>query len=210
MAQARSLVGSGFATFGSRDIAFPAASGFHSIQEISADLDITHALSTQLCLSEWAQRVVTDPRHDRWCYKVGERLIMPSQGVQALAAVENVDPTDVDYLNVRVGPATRDETEDSRAFQGVHASLTDRELYDAVTRWWPVTNHTDWIGRFFVASIAGFVVLTGRIAGAEKSAKTQRVAFDVDTQDPEAMERFSGKRIPVFRGGATLMRRARR
>ncbi len=209
MAQARSLVGNGFTTFAGRSIAVPAAPGFRSIQEIAADLEITHALSTQLCLSEWAQRVVPDPQHDRWCYRVGERLIMPTEGVQALVDVETVDPTDIDYLNVRVGPATADATEDPRLFQGVHASLSEGELYDAVTRWWPVTNEAEWVGKLFVASIAGFVVLTGRITGAEKSRTTQRVAFEVDTDDAEAREHFAGKRIPVFRGGATLMRRAR-
>lgn len=221
MTQARSLIGPGFATFAEREIAVPAAPGYSGIQEIGSRLGISHALATQLALTEWPARLIESANSDRrWCFKVGERLIMPTEGLDALAAVEEVIPEGVDFINVRVGPGTLSTPEldvegETRRYLGVHASFSESELREAVSRWWQVTHPDEWVGKFFVASIAGFVVYAGRIRAVETTSnqrdggyRRNLCSFDVDVDDPVARELFDGKRIPVYRGGAVLMKRA--
>ncbi len=220
MSQARSLIGPGFATFAERRIAVPAAPGYSGIQEIGSRLDISHALATQLTLSEWPARLIEDGHSRRWCFRVGERLIMPTEGLDALASVGQVVPSGIDFINVRVGPGTiseppHDVDERGRSYLGVHASFTDEELESAVTRWWQVTRPEEWVGRAFVASLAGFVVYSGRITGVdsivvnrEDGYRRHLCRFEVDTTDAVCQELFTGKRIPVYRGGAVLMKRA--
>lgn len=221
MTQARSLVGPGFATFAGRQIAVEAAPGYSGVQEISGRLDISHALGTQLALSEWCARLIDGGSERRWCYRVGERLMMPTEGLEALAAVPQTIPTGSDFMNVRVGPGTlapekeRHIPGETRKYQGVHASFSAEELTAAVTRWWQVTHPDEWEGKAFVASLGGFVVLCGRITGwkmhtsqGEDAIASRRLtSFEVNIDDAEVRECFEGKRIPVYRGGSVLMKR---
>lgn len=222
MSQARSLVGPGFASFAGRPIAVPAASGYVGIQEISSHLNISHALGTQLALSEWCARLIDGGSERRWCYRVGERLVVPTEGLEALAAVPASNMSGIDFINMRVGPGTLAGAEESdipgesREFVGVHSSFNTTQLTDAVTRWWQVTRPEEWEGKAFVASLAGYVVLCGRITSwsmhtldsRDGSGPRRLTRFEVDVDDSDILERFEGRRIPVFRGGSVLMKRA--
>ncbi len=130
-------------------------------------------------------------------------------GLELLAGVPPVEGAPGKYINVRLGPGTRSVLPEDQAQRpylgGFHRVFTDQERYDAATRWWFLRDAEEWIGAPFVASIAGFVTLAGRIEAVADCPWFDAVSFTVDTSDPPGISStFAGRRIPVHPGGPAL------
>jgi hypothetical protein len=173
-------------------------------------LGLTQSLAAQLMVSELAgdlaQEVEASSGLDKgtWVIRAGNRLFMPRVGLDVLDRVPEAREESVSYINVRLGPGTQEDGHDSRRYLGFHRRFTARERYDAATRWWLFKRASEWIDRPFVASIAGFVTLAGRIDGVSSCPSTGAVSFDVDLDDERIRSTFSGRRIPIHQGGPAL------
>lgn len=201
----RSTLSRDLRTFAGRPLANPITDDWVSVAEAGAELGLTHSLTAQLMASEVVADFTEHPGPH--VIRSGGRLLMPRRALQLLADLEHAT-ADLDrYINVRVGPGTFDtSTLEGRTYMGFHSSYTSAQRYLATTRWWSFTEAEAWIGRPFVASLAGFVVLCGRITSTRTTTSRGRrlVAFDVDETDPMTNAAFAGHRIPVYPGGPAL------
>jgi hypothetical protein len=129
---------------------------------------------------------------------------MPAIGLERLAEVPPTVEEVPAYINVRLGPGTIDELSPEREVLGYHRLFTPSQAYEAATYWWHFNNASEWIGRPFVASLAGFVTLCGRITDVFDHPTRDVVKFHVDTSDEVANRVFASRRIPIHRGGPAL------
>ncbi|MGP5268576.1 hypothetical protein ACTXLV_16630 [Brachybacterium alimentarium] len=206
----RSVLSPDLSTFAGRPLAVPLPDGWASTGTVMDRLGLTQSLATQLMVSELAgdlavRESAAETSEETWVIRAGSKLLMPHHGLDLLADVPLAGEAPGPYINVRLGPGTlTDKPDDPRQYVGFHRAFTEPERYDAATEWWYFTRIEDWIGSPFVASLAGFVTLTGRIAGATRHPTRELVSFDVDTADEHACRTFSGTRIPVHPGGPAL------
>lgn len=219
----RSTFSPDLTSFAGRLLAASLVDDWVSTRAVTEQLGLTQSLAAQLMVSELAGDLADGPTRDSgdgsadraaargdepapaWVIRSGSKLLMPRSGLDLLSNVSWVDADPGPYINVRLGPGTLpDRPEDSRTYLGFHRILTAQERYDAATRWWYFTRMTEWSGRPFVASIAGFVTLTGRIERVVPHPSRDVVAFEVDVSDEHARQVFAGRRIPVHPGGPAL------
>lgn len=204
----RGALGDGFTTFADRALAFPPPTlDFAGVREVADTLGINYQLASQVMVSEWALHYLPGREAEQWCHVRDQSLFVPREGLEVLAGVPCADE-DVDYLNVRVGPGTRDDnpTWNGRTYMGAHGRYTPEEQYLAATRYWPVASPDEWVGKLFVASLGSFVTLCGRIT--DVAWHGVRIGFDVDVDDAESVERFRDRRIRVHPGTLVIKRRA--
>lgn len=210
----RSVLSSDLTQFAGRNLAVELPDDWVSVGGVKERLDLTQSLATQLMVSELAADLLsaTDDAWEArrsfplpWILRSGARLLMPRIGLDLLANVPCAEADVGPYVNVRLGPGThRTKTDDPRPYLGFHRVFSEQERYAAATRWWSFTCIEDWIGAPFVASIAGFVTLAGRIDAVTHHPSTGAISFAVDTDDAEVQASFSRRRIPVHRGGPAL------
>lgn len=203
----RSTLSRDLTSFAGRPLAIPIEDDWVSVAEAGAELGLTHSLTAQLMASELVADFADTPGPH--VIRSGGRLLMPRRDLQLLADRQPVTGEPDRFINVRVGPGTIDTPPiEGRTYLGFHSSYTPAQRSLATTRWWSFSEEEAWIGHPFVASLAGFVVLCGRIAGTRATRATQGgrrlVAFDVDETDPLVDAAFTGRRIPVFPGGPAL------
>lgn len=206
----RGTIGDAFTTFADRALAFPPPIlELAGVREVAETLGINYQLAGQVMVSEWALHHLPGREAEQWCHVRDQSLFIPHEGLDALAGVPAADEDGVDYLNVRVGPGTIDANPEfsGRRYLGAHPRFTADELYHATTRYWPVASPEEWVGKLFVASLGSFVVLTGRIT--DVAWRGVRIAFEVDVDDAEAVERFRDRRVRVHPGTVVIKRRAR-
>lgn len=215
----RSVFDEKLETFAGRALAVPLPDEWVPVSSVAERLGLTQSLATQLMVSELAgDRLIADPATSTpgaegmsgarpWVIRSASRLLMPRSGLERLENVPLAEDVPGRYINVRLGPGTRSVLPEDRAqrpYLGFHRVFTERERYAAATRWWFFRNAGKWIGAPFVASLAGFVTLTGRIESVEDCPWMDAVGFSVDTSDGDACRAFSGRRIPVHHGGPAL------
>lgn len=210
----RSTLSADLTQFAGRDLAVAIPDDWVSAGGVKERLGLTQSLAAQLMVSELAGdplimaegeseviRAVQSP----WVLRAGTRLLMPRLGLDLLARLPYADADVGPYINVRLGPGARvTRADDERRYLGIHRVFSPQERYDAATRWWYFTRIEEWIGAPFVASIAGFVTLAGRIDGVFTHPSMDRVSFHVDTGDAPVKAAFSRRRIPIHRGGPAL------
>lgn len=215
----RSVFDEDLETFAGRALAVPLPDEWVPVRSVAERLGLTQSLATQLMVSELAgDRLIADPASSTcgaegasdvrpWVIRSASRLLMPRAGLERLENVPRVEGVLGRYINVRLGPGTQSIIPEDRAqrpYLGFHRVFTERERYAAATRWWFFRNAEEWIGAPFVASLAGFVTLAGRIEAVEDCPWMDAVGFSVDTRDGEVCRAFSGRRIPVHHGGPAL------
>lgn len=103
-------------------------------------------------------------------------------------------------VNVRVRAARRVDDSD-RDVMGWHARLSPTQVDSATARWWARPGFNA-IGAPFVATVAGFVVVCGRIAGWTEDRG--KVAYQIDWSDTEVAEFWADKRVHTPRGGTVV------
>lgn len=209
-------------TFDGRTLVNPPEDLFVDSADVAARLGLSTALAAQLIVSEWATRLTARHR-DRvisgdvenipisqlghalgvttpvpMSARAGRRLMMARAGLERLEQVPLIDPAPMDYLHVRLGPGTMERAAGRRVIHGVHASFTDAELIAAATTAVPISGQQSWIGMPLVASISGFVAVTGRITAAERTAR--RTDFRIDPDDETVRQAFADGRVPLEGG----------
>lgn len=219
MMAVRSVFDAELTTFAERPLAVSLPDEWVPVRAVAERLGLTQSLAMQLMVSELAGALsvgAQDPASDRigdsscappWVIRSGSRLLMPRRGLKLLASIPHVEGAPGRYINVRLGPGTRSvvpEDRTQRPYLGFHRTFTERERYDAATRWWFFRDAEEWIGAPFVASIAGFVTLAGRIEAVADCPWMDAVGFTVDTTDADIGGVFSDRRIPVHPGGPAL------
>lgn len=219
----RSTFSPDLTSFAGRLLAAPLVNDWVSTRAVTEQLGLTQSLAAQLMVSELAGDLADGPtkssgdgpahgpaaRGDEpepaWVIRSRSKLLMPQSGLDLLSSVSWADADPGPYINVRLGPGTLpDRPEDSRRYLGFHRILTAQERYDAATRWWFFTRLEKWVGLPFVASIAGFVTLAGRIEQVIPHPSRDVVAFEVDESDEHVQQVFARRRIPVHPGGPAL------
>lgn len=206
----RSVLSADLSTFAGRQLAVPLPDDWVSTGLVMERLGLTQSLATQLMVSELAgdlaaREPAADAPEQKWVIRAGRKLLMPRHGLDLLAKVPLATENPAPYINVRLGPGTlTDRPEDPRRYLGFHRAFTAQERYDAATEWWYFKRTEEWIGRPFVASLAGFVTLAGRIERVTHHPTREVVSFEIDTTDEHALRAFSGARIPVHPGGPAL------
>lgn len=215
----RSVFDAELTSFAGRQLAVSLPDEWVPVRTVAGRLGLTQSLAMQLMVSELAGDLATGGQHpssDRvdncsdagpWVIRSGSRLLMPRRGLELLASVPPVEGAPGRYINVRLGPGTQCVVPEDRAqrpYLGFHRVFTERERYDAATRWWTFRDAEEWIGAPFVASIAGFVTLAGRIEAVANCPWADGVSFTVDTSHLGISSAFAGRRIPVHPGGPAL------
>lgn len=204
----RSVFDEELTTFAGRRLAVTVPDEWVTISDVKARLDLTHSLAVQLMISELAGALAAGETSDGgtrpWVIRSGSKLLMPAEGLERLAEVPETVRGVPAYINVRLGPGTIDEQPGEREVLGFHRQFTPAQAYAAATYWWPFNRADEWIGRPFVASMAGFVTLCGRITGVFDHPQRDVVGFHVETADDEVNRVFRSRRIPIHRGGPVL------
>ncbi len=127
------------------------------------------------------------------------RLFTP-EAVERLSAAPMLQPLTEAATVLRVGPAVPTDSED-RTWLGWHEALyrDDPEAAVAgVDRWWQL--RTIDLGRRVLVTVAGFVVLSGRITEVTTWESLRRLRLDVDPRDPDDPI----TRLPTGGGGPVL------
>lgn len=174
-----------------------------SIAGAAARLGVNRISATEIAHSGLAEREIGD--HDLQFPATFRTLRGPVFLEPALAKLASRSWVDLSEphrpaVNVRVRAARRVDDED-REVMGWHTSLSTAQLDIAVARWWQKPRR-DVSGFTFVATLAGFVVATGRITGVE--TKYGSVAYEVDWNDPEASTFWGQKRFKTPPGGNAI------
>src|SRR5699024_5001230 len=159
----RSVFDEELTRFAGRRLAVEIPDEWVSVSDVKARLALTHSLAVQLMISELAgtlepksnSRNASDP----WVIRSGTKLFMPTEGLERLAEVSEIVGEVPAYINVRPGPGTIDDQSEEREVLGFHRRFTPSQVYSAATYWWSFNRAEEWIGRPFVASLAGFVTL---------------------------------------------------
>lgn len=202
----RSVFNQSLTSFAGRSLVAPVEDDWASVSDVSRELGLTRSLAMQLMISEVARNFLTttDGSSSKAVSRSGSKLFIPRALLEALKRVPQAESERVPYINVRLGPGTLNDRPGTRKFLGYHYQFSDRETYDGATYWWYFRQIDDWEGHAFVASIAGFVTLSGRIIRIIHHPARDRVRFTVDTEDSEVTGIFHSRRIPVHPGGPAL------
>jgi hypothetical protein len=195
-------------SFAGRRLSTTIPDAWASLAEVEQEIGLTRSLAMQLMIAGVARRYAAhEPRphlNSPYVIRSGSRLFIPRSDLDALRNVPFAQASEVAYINVRLGPGTINDRPGPRKYLGYSIEFTATEAYEAATHWWYFRDIDNWCGRYFVASVAGFVTLTGRIEHVIHHPTRDRVKFDVDITDDQARETFENQRIPVHRGGPAL------
>src|SRR5699024_9982392 len=195
-------------TFAGRRLAVEIPDEWVSVSDVKARLALTHSLAVQLMISELSGTL--EPKSNSrsascpWVIRSGTKLFMPTEGLELLAEVPKIVGKVPAYINVSLGPGTIDDQSEEREVLGFHRRFIPSQVYNAATYWWSFNRAEEWIGSPFVASLAGFVILCGRITDVFHHPERDVVGFDVETADEEVSGIFASRRIPIHRGGPAL------
>lgn len=204
----RSTFDSQLESFAGRRLSTTIPDAWASLSDVEQELGLTRSLAMQLMIAGVARRYtapISGPHLDRpYVIRSGARLFIPRSDLDILRDVPVARVSDLAYINVRLGPGTMNDRPGLRKYLGYSIEFTDTEAYEAATHWWYFRDIDDWCGRYFVASVAGFVTLAGRIDRVIHHPTRDRVKFDVDTTDNQARAAFGSQRIPIHRGGPAL------
>lgn len=204
----RSTFDSQLESFAGRRLSTTIPDAWASLSDVEQELGLTRSLAMQLMVAGVARRYTARNSQFQmdqpYVIRSGSRLFIPRSDLSILRNLPFARAADLAYINVRLGPGTENDRLGSRQYVGYSIEFTGSEAYEAATHWWYFRDIDDWCGRFFVASVAGFVTLTGRIEQVIHHPTRDRVKFSVDTTDSHARAAFESKRIPVHKGGPAL------
>lgn len=202
----RSTFDSQLESFAGRRLSTSIPDDWASLADVEQGLGLTRSLAMQLMVAGVARQYA--PQESRsgrpYVIRSGPRIFIPRSDLEALRNVPLAQASVPAYINVRLGPGTFNDRSGPRKYLGYNTEFSESEAYEAATHWWYFRDIDDWWGRCFVATVAGFVTLAGRIDRIIHHPTRDRVKFDVDTTDNAARSAFEFRRIPVHRGGPAL------
>lgn len=170
-----------------------------AIAKVAKTLGISRRGAEQLALCGLADTLVDGGRPTAFT-TAENKLVVSDAALNALAEVPWVDADHGPAVNVRVRAAIRVNDMD-RGVMGWHSQLTPSDADLAITRWWGVPRR-ETVGSAFVATVAGFVVCSGRIT--DTTIDRGQVAYSVDWNDPDVRTTWAGHRIATPPGGNTV------
>lgn len=164
-----------------------------TINEMARKLGLRHDRAELLALADLAQAVLGRPTTFR---DHNDRLMVTRDALAFYQSVPYMGPHPDAFLT-RVVPAT-EVADPTRTHKGFHGAMTKQELTLALNRWWEMADPEWWVGKDFVASIAGFVVHGGRITDYE--VVDGQVIVELDTEHPDYIATWRGRRFDSPRG----------
>lgn len=113
--------------------------------------------------------------------------------------------------DTRISPALRLTTTVNhwcnleKRYVGWHADLPEHELLESLRKWHKINTPEELIGRAFVVSMSGFVVMVKSIQGME-FRPDRKFALELDHPTETQLTDYSDKRVPLLGGKLSRIR----